>query len=212
MKFCKAYLRLYGITPDYGIHDRERLLWQVEASLKGGITMLQLRDKTSGDRELTETALALRDLCRAYDVPFIMNDRVDIARIVDADGVHVGQEDMELSRARKLLGPDKIIGVTAKTVEQALAAQAGGADYLGSGAMFPSGSKKEAKAMSRETLRSICASVQIPVTAIGGITVENASQLSGCGIEGIAVIQGIYGQPDIQDACRKLRSITEKIC
>ena len=153
----------------------------------------------------------LQALCRDYHVPFIVNDNVDIALAMDADGVHVGQSDMEALDVRRKLGPDKIIGVSAQTVEQALLAEKHGADYLGVGAVFPTGSKDDADDVSYDTLKAICRAVSIPVVAIGGISLGNVSQLSGSGICGIAVISAIYGAADIRRASLDLKAATEEM-
>ena len=141
----------------------------------------------------------------------MINDNVEIAAAVNADGVHVGQSDMEALDVRRKLGPDKIIGVSAQTVEQALKAQEHGADYLGVGAVFPTGSKADAVEVSRETVKAICEAVDIPVIAIGGITKENVKELAGCGICGIAVISAVFAQEDIESAARELRARTEEM-
>ena len=153
-------------------------------------------------------AKEIQKLCKKYQVPFVINDNVDIALAIDADGVHVGQSDMEALDVRKRLGPDKIIGVSAQNVQQALLAQKHGADYLGVGAVFPTGSKDDAEDVSFETLKAICQAVDIPVIAIGGITKENVSELKGSGICGIAVISAIFAQKDIKAATKELKKRT----
>ena len=175
------------------------------------MTFLQLREKNLDDKHFLEEAVELQELCKQYKVPFIVNDNVDIALKMNADGVHVGQSDMQAADVRAKLGPDKIIGVSAQTVEQAVLAQQRGADYLGVGAVFPTGSKADADDVSFETLKAICEAVTIPVVAIGGITQENLEQLKGSGICGIAVISAIYAQSDIKEASRKLKETTKKI-
>ena len=159
----------------------------------------------------SKEAKDLQMLCREYNVPFIINDNVDIALAMDADGVHVGQSDMEAGDVRAKLGPDKIIGVSAQTVEQAILAEKHGADYLGVGAVFPTGSKDDATEVPHETLKAICEAVSIPVIAIGGITQENVSTLAGSGICGIAVISAIYAQPDIRKAAQDLKTATTEM-
>ena len=158
-----------------------------------------------------EEALELKKLCAAYHVPFVINDNVEIAAKMDADGVHVGQSDMEAGDVRAKLGPDKIIGVSAQTVEQAILAEQRGADYLGVGAVFPTGSKDDADDVSYETLKAICGAVSIPVVAIGGITQENVAKLAGSGICGVAVISAIYAAKNIQQASADLKAATEKM-
>ena len=169
---------------------------------------VQLREKKLDEAHFLEEAKELQQLCRSYHVPFVINDNVDIALAMDADGVHVGQSDMEALDVRAKLGPDKIIGVSAQTVEQAILAERHGADYLGVGAVFPTGSKDDAQEVSYDTLKAICDAVSIPVIAIGGITKENVGKLSGSGICGIAVISAIYAQKDIQTAAADLKTAT----
>ena len=154
---------------------------------------------------------ALKALCRQYGVPFVLDDNVALAVATDADGVHVGQSDMAAGKVRALIGPDKILGVSAQTVEDALLAEREGADYLGVGAVFPTGTKADANAVSYDTLREICAAVSIPVIAIGGITRDNVTELSGSGICGIAVISAIYGAADIRRASLDLKAATEEM-
>lgn len=210
MKLQKEQLKLYAITDRswLGSHSLEE---QVELALQGGITMLQLREKNMPEEELYEEALKIKELCAKYKVPFIINDNVELAKKVDADGVHIGQNDMELQKARELLGPDKIIGVTAKTIEQAKKAWEAGADYLGSGAVFGSSTKKDAKAMDHQLLQQICESVEIPVVAIGGIDATNVLELAGRKMAGVAVVSGIFAQSDILESTKKLLAITNNI-
>lgn len=203
MKLQKQDMLLYAITDRRWLNG-ETLCEQVEKALKGGITILQLREKELNEKQFMQEAVSIQKLCRDYHVPLIINDNTDIALAIDADGVHVGQSDMEAGAVRKKLGPDKIIGVSAKTVEQALIAQENGADYLGVGAVFPTGSKADAKTISHQTLKDICKAVSIPVVAIGGITKDNLSWLSDTGISGIAVISAIFAQKDIQGAAKDL--------
>lgn len=196
-------LRLYGVTDRTWLGEKT-LAQQVEASLRGGVTMIQLREKTLGREALAAEAKEIQALCRKHQVPFLLNDDVDLALELGADGVHVGQKDMEAGAARAKLGPDKILGVSAKTVEQALAAQAAGADYLGVGAVFPTGTKGDATPVSREMVAAITAAVDIPVVAIGGVTQENAKTLAGLGLAGVAVVSALYAQPDPCQAARRL--------
>ena len=172
---------------------------------------MQLREKDLDEEHFLEEAKELQALCRRYGVPFIVNDNVDVALAMGADGIHVGQSDMEAGDVRKLLGPDRILGVSAQTVEQALLAQKRGADYLGVGAVFPTGSKDDADDVSYDTLRAICEAVSIPVVAIGGISQSNVMQLRGSGICGIAVISAIFAQKDIKAATKKLKEITKEM-
>lgn len=200
-------LQLYAITDSHWLNGRT-LYSVVKESLEGGITFLQLREKELDEEHFLEEARELQKLCREYQVPFVINDNVDIAAAINADGVHVGQSDMEAGDVRAKLGPDKIIGVTAKTVEQAVLAQERGADYLGVGAVFHTDSKADAKEISFDTLKDICKAVSIPVIAIGGITEENVRELAGSGICGIAVISAIYAQRDIKKAAENLKNET----
>lgn len=203
-------LLLYAVT-DRSWLNGETLYSQVEKALKGGATFIQLREKKLDEEHFLKEAEELKELCRKYQVPFVINDNVEIALAMDADGVHVGQSDMEAGDVRAKLGPDKIIGVSAQTVEQALLAQERGADYLGVGAVFATTSKDDAAEVSHETVKAICEAVDIPVIAIGGISKENVMQLSGNGLSGIAVISAIFAQPDIETAARELKERTEKM-
>lgn len=203
-------LLLYAVTDRHWLGDRT-LYDVVRESLDGGVTFLQLREKDLDDETFFREAVRLRDMAREYGVPFVINDNVDIAVRMDADGVHVGQSDMEAGDVRALIGPDKILGVSAQTVEQAVLAEKRGADYLGVGAVFPTGSKDDADDVSFETLKAICEAVSIPVVAIGGITAENTPELAGSGICGIAVISAIYGQKDIYNATASLKKITREM-
>ena len=208
MKFDKASLLLYAVTDRYWLGPGETLDQAVEKALKGGTTFVQLREKELDEETFLEEARQLKELCRQYNVPFVINDNVDIALAMDADGVHVGQSDMEAGDVRAKLGPDKIIGVSVQTVEQALLAQERGADYLGVGAVFATGSKDDADDVSHETLQAICEAVDIPAVAIGGISKDNVGQLAGRGLAGIAVISAIFGQPDIEAAAADLKQRT----
>ncbi|MDD7404151.1 MAG: thiamine phosphate synthase [Butyribacter sp.] len=203
-------MRLYAIT-DRSWLNGETLYCQVEKALKGGATFVQFREKHLAKEQFIEQAKELKGLCASYQVPFIINDSVETALALDADGVHVGQNDMEAGDVREKLGPDKIVGVSARTVEQALLAQERGADYLGVGAVFQTSSKEDAKNIPMETLRDICNAVDIPVVAIGGITAQNMMSLAGSGIDGIAVISAIFAQSDITKATKELRKKVEEI-
>ena len=210
MKCDKNDLLLYAVTDRHWL-DKRSLKEVVKESLDGGVTFVQLREKTLEDDKFLEEAKELKQLCKEYDVPFVINDNVDIAIAMDADGVHVGQSDMEAGNVREKLGPDKIIGVSAQTVEQAVLAEQRGADYLGVGAVFPTGSKDDAVEVSHETLKAICEAVSIPVIAIGGISVNNVSELAGSGIVGIAVISAIYAAKDIKKAAEDLKAETARV-
>ena len=210
MKFSESMLRLYAVT-DRSWTGRQTLLEQVESALKGGATCVQLREKELDFDSFLAEAVELKTLCSRYGVPLIINDNVEIALRCGADGVHVGQEDMEAGGVRAKVGPDMILGVTAKTVEQALAAQRAGADYLGSGAVFGSATKTNARPMSKETLREICDAVTIPVVAIGGINLQNIRELENTGIHGVAVVSGIFAAEDIERESQALLEESRKI-
>lgn len=210
MGLNKSDLLLYAVT-DRSWLGGHTLYQDVEAAIKGGATFIQLREKKLDEEHFLEEAKEIKELCKRYRVPFVINDNVDIALAMDADGVHVGQSDMEAGMVREKLGPDKIIGVSAQTVEQAILAEQKGADYLGVGAVFPTGSKDDAVEVSHDTLKAICEAVHIPVIAIGGISTGNVMELSGSGICGIAVISAIFAKPDIEAAAKELKEQTEKM-
>lgn len=210
MKCDKKDLLLYAVTDRHWLEGRT-LYEVVKESLEGGATFIQLREKNLDEESFLQEAKEIQKLCKEYSVPFVINDNVDIAKEIDADGVHVGQSDMEAGDVRAKLGPDKIVGVSAGTVEEAVLAEKRGADYLGVGAVFPTGSKDDAIEVSHDTLKAICEAVSIPVIAIGGITQENVSELAGNGICGIAVISAIYGQKDIKKATENLKEATIKM-
>lgn len=210
MNFDKNSLLLYAVTDRFWLGD-ETLYSQVEKALQGGATFIQLREKELDDYNFFEEAVRIKKLCEDYKVPFIINDNVGIAIKTDADGVHVGQSDMEAGDVRKLIGDNKILGVSAQTVEQALMAEKRGADYIGVGAVFPTSSKSDAVEVSYEELKAICNAVNIPVVAIGGISKDNVMKLAGSGIYGIAVISALFAQPDIKTAAITLKEMTEKM-
>ncbi len=203
MKFDKKKLLLYAVTDRSWLGD-ESLVCQVEKAIKGGAVFVQLREKKLDREHFLQEAKEVGELCKKYKVPFVVNDDVEIALASGADGVHVGQSDMEAGDVRRKLGAEKIIGVSVQTVEQAVLAQERGADYLGAGAVFPTDSKMDACEVSHETLRQICEAVDIPVIAIGGINKDNVKELSGSGICGIAVISAIFAKEDIERAAREL--------
>lgn len=207
MKCDKKDLLLYAVTDRSWLNGRT-LYQQVEETLKGGATFIQLREKELDQEHFLEEAKEIQKLCKMYHVPFVINDNVEIAVSIDADGVHVGQSDMEAGDVRKKLGPDKIIGVSAQTVEQAVLAEKRGADYLGVGAVFPTSSKSDACEVEHDMLRAICEAVNIPVIAIGGISTENVKKLSGKGLCGIAVISAIFAKSDIEAATKELKELT----
>ena len=209
MKCDKKDLLLYAVT-DRSWLGEQTLCEQIEEALKGGATFVQLREKELDDDTFLAEAIEIQELCKRYSVPFVINDNVEIARKINADGVHVGQSDMEAGNVRALLGEDKILGVSAQTVEQAILAEARGADYLGVGAVFHTGSKADADDVSYATLKAICEAVSIPVVAIGGIGKHNVMKLSGSGICGIAVISAIFAAEDITSATAELKDLTER--
>nr|WP_302598958.1 thiamine phosphate synthase [uncultured Cellulosilyticum sp.] len=206
----QAAMCLYAVT-DRSWLNGKALEEQVEAALKGGITCLQLREKDLDEEAFIEEAKKIKKLTDAYKVPFIINDNVNVALAVDADGVHVGQKDMAAQDVRTKLGPDKILGVSAQTVEQAISAQEAGADYIGVGAMFTTSTKKDANATSRETLKEIRKNVHIPIVAIGGINKENLMELAGYGADGIAVVSAIFAQENIEEATRVLKELSKEM-
>lgn len=203
MNITPEQLKLYAVT-DRTWATNETLYEQVEKAILGGVTLVQLREKSLKEAEFAEEAHRMLALCHGYNIPLIINDNVELAKAIDADGVHIGQSDMEPARARAILGPDKIIGVTAKTVEQARAAEASGADYLGSGAVFGSSTKTDAKPMELSKLQEICESVQIPVVAIGGIDRDNILSLKGRKMAGVAVVSGLFASTGIEEVARDL--------
>ncbi len=209
MKCAKEDLLLYAVT-DRSWLGKHTLYEQVEEALLGGATFIQLREKQLDDDTFLAEALEIKELCRRYNVPFVINDNVEIALKSGADGVHVGQHDMETGNVRAILGEDKIIGVSAQTVEQAVLAERQGADYLGVGAVFHTGSKADADDVSHETLKKICEAVSIPVIAIGGIGIHNVTELKGSGICGVAVISAIFAAKDIRTATAELKKLTAR--
>lgn len=208
MKLNSKDLLLYAVTDRYWLKENESLIDVTEKAIKGGATFIQLREKDLPKDKILEEAYALRKLSSKYSIPFVLDDDVDIAKKVNADGVHVGQSDMAAKYAREILGDSAIIGVSAQTVEQAIKAEKDGADYLGVGAVFPTSSKDDAEDVDHETLKKICESVSIPVIAIGGINKENIEKLSNTGICGIAVISAIFAEKDIEKATLNLRDKT----
>ena len=209
MKLNKSVL-LYAITDRHWLNGKT-LYSQVELALKGGATMIQIREKDLDENAFLKEAEQIQSLCAKYCVPFIVNDNVELAVKIGADGVHVGQSDMAAKDVRALIGKDKILGVSAQTVEQALEAQKCGADYLGTGAVFPTGSKDDAQVLGVQTLKEICSAVNIPVVAIGGISKDNILELKKSGIAGVSVISAIFAQNDIVAATAELKSLAEQI-
>lgn len=208
---CTAeMLRLYAVT-DRAWVGKLTLPQQVEAALKGGATCVQLREKNLADSSILAEAREISALCKQYRVPFILNDNVALAAQCGADGVHLGQEDMDPAEARRILGPDAIIGVSAHNVAEAKAAVAAGADYLGCGAMFATTTKTNVTALPKETLQAICAAVGVPVVAIGGISKQNLLSLAHCGEAGVALVSAIFAAEDIEEECRELRKLAEML-
>ena len=211
MKIEAKQLRLYAVTDRAWAADEDALMDQIAAAIDGGAGIVQLREKHLDHDAFLQEARRFVALCREKGVISIINDAVDIAAAAGADGVHVGQSDLAAGRAREVLGPDKLIGVSAHSVEEALAAQAAGADYLGVGAAFVTGTKTDAAPISRETIRAITAAVDIPVVAIGGISRENITELAGCGLDGVAVVSALFAQKDVEAAARELHALSESI-
>ncbi len=203
-------LILYAVT-DRGFDTEKTVAEQVELAIKGGVTLVQLREKNLGEEAFIAEALEVKKVCQNHGVPLLINDNVAVAKAVDADGVHLGQGDMSPVDAREILGKDKIIGVTAKTVEQARKAEAEEADYLGSGAVFGTSTKLDAKSMELDLFQTICESVSIPVVAIGGIDATNVEKLAGRKMAGVAVVSGIFANDDIEGAARVLRGMVEEL-
>ena len=210
MNDLRKMMKLYAVT-DRAWTGKQTLFEQAEAAMRGGITCLQLREKNMDKDEFLKEALEMKDLCRSYNVPLIINDDPYIAVKSGADGVHIGQKDMSLKEAREITGNGMIIGVTAALPELAVKAEKEGADYIGSGAVFGSSTKADAKPLSHDVLREITASVNIPVVAIGGITRDNMSRLAGTGIAGAALVSAIFSADDIEAECRYLMKISEQI-
>lgn len=201
---------LYAVT-DRAWVGTQSLYEQVESALKGGVTCVQLREKDLNEEDFLAEAIEIRALCRQYNVPFFINDNVEIAIKCKADGIHVGQDDMAASSVRQKVGDDMMIGVSVHSVSEALEAVKNGADCLGVGAVFPSSTKTDASLVSKDVLCDICDAVDIPVVAIGGISKSNLSELSGTGVDGVALVSAIFAAKDIESECRLLRSLSEKM-
>lgn len=195
-------LRLYLVTDSEILKDRD-FYGEIENALRGGVTTVQLREKNCDGKEFLEKAIKLRELTREYGALFIINDRIDIALLCDADGVHVGQSDIPAIEARKILGNNRIIGVSARNIEEAKEAALQGADYLGVGAIFPTKTKSDAKTITMEQLKAIKESVNLPIVAIGGLTLGRVRLLKQYGIDGYAVISAILEKDDIYEECIK---------
>ena len=210
MRCDKGTMLLYAVT-DRAWVGRQSLYEQVESALKGGVTCVQLREKTLSGSEFLAEAVMIRELCRAYQIPFIINDNVEIAIQCEADGVHVGQEDGLAADVRRRIGEKMIMGLSAHTAEEAAKAVEDGADYLGVGAVFSTSTKRDASALSRQTMEAIRKSVTVPIVAIGGINKENICRLSGSGADGVALVSAIFSAGDIEAECRELRRLSEKM-
>ena len=210
MNCDKKNMLLYAVT-DRAWIGKQSLYEQVEAALKGGATCVQLREKDLNENDFLAEALEISALCRQYSVPFFINDNVEIALKCKADGIHVGQEDMSTAQVRQKVGSDMMIGVSVHSVEEALEAVKNGADCLGVGAMFSTSTKTDASVLSKEVLQKICTAVDVPVVAIGGISKSNISELSGTGVDGVALVSAIFSAEDIENECRLLRCLSEKM-
>ncbi len=204
-------MKLYAVTDRSWLKNGESLFDQVERALKGGATFIQLREKNMSHEDFLAEALSIKRLTDSYGVPFVINDDVEIAALCDADGVHVGQDDMTVAEVRSRLGDGKLIGVSAHSVEEALEAERAGADYIGVGAVFGTSTKNDAKPLSFEVLKNICDSVSIPVVAIGGITKDNIHKLKGSGVDGVAVVSAIFAADDIETETHRLAEEVSKM-
>lgn len=211
MKFSKEEIKssmlLYAVTDRMWLKEGESLTKVCKEVLENGATFLQIREKDLDEETFEEEAKALKELCEKYHVPFVVNDNVDIALDIDADGVHVGQSDIKGRDIRSILGPDKILGISAGTVEEAVAAEKAGADYIGVGAVFGTSTKKDARNLSVEKLREISKAVTIPVVAIGGINKSNLMDLSGSAVDGVAVVSAIFAAEDVGKATAELLTL-----
>ena len=215
MKFTKDEIRkamlLYAVTDQMWLKEGETLTDVVESVLQNGATFLQIREKDLAEDAFEAEAERLKTLCAQHRVPFVVNDSVEIALQCDADGVHVGQSDIKGRDIRAIIGPDKILGISAGTVKEAVAAEKAGADYIGVGAVFPTGTKKNATPMTMELLKEIVSSVSIPVVAIGGISAENILQLCGSGVDGVAVVSAIFAAEDPGKATADLLKLAKEM-
>ena len=201
---------LYFITDSTG-YDEPEFLRRVEEALSGGVTIMQLREKNKTTREYIKLAEAVHEIARRYGVPLIIDDRLDVAMAVSAEGVHLGQSDMPVKTARELVGSSMIIGATTKTVEQALEAERSGADYLGVGAIYPTTTKVKTVLTSADTLREICRAVSIPVNAIGGLNKDNCHVLENTGISGICAVSAIMKSSDPKAAAAELKAVSDRL-
>lgn len=210
MKCTEEMMRLYAVT-DRAWIGKQSLAEQVESALRGGVTCVQLREKELDEERFLREAEEIFTLCKRYRVPFFINDNVALALRCHADGVHVGQDDMDVAAVRRLVGQEMMIGVSVHTVEEARTAAEGGADYLGVGAMFATSTKTDASLVTKETLRAICDAVSIPVVAIGGINKSNLLELAGTGVDGVALVSAIFSAADIATECRLLYGLSQEM-
>lgn len=210
LKVDKNSMKLYAVTDRTWLGENS-LDDQVEKAIRAGATFIQLREKHLPYDEFVKAAYEIRAVTDKYKIPFVINDNAEVAIEVDADGIHVGQKDMEAENVRKLIGENKILGVSVHTVEQAVSAEKMGADYIGVGAVFTTATKEDANNISLETVKKICNSVTIPVVAIGGINKNNIMDLAGSGVDGVAVISAIFAQPDIEMAVGELIELSNKM-
>lgn len=210
MNLKRESFRLYAVT-DHSWSNKENFESHIEQALKSGVTFLQLREKNISDDEYIEIASRIKKLTDKYNVPFVINDNINVALAVNADGVHLGQNDTDVKTARKILGSDRIIGASARTIQQAVNAVENGADYLGTGAVFGTSTKKDAKNITIEQLSQVCHAVNVPVVAIGGVNEKNIPLLKNSGISGVAVVSAIFAQQDIAAAAENLRSLIDNI-
>lgn len=215
MKFTRDKIRkamlLYAVTDRMWLKEGETLVGVVEAVLQNGATFLQIREKDLAPDDFAAEAKRLKTVCMQYGVPFVVNDSVEIALQCNADGVHVGQSDIKGRKIRAMIGPDKILGISAGTVEEAVEAERAGADYIGVGAIFGSSTKKNARSMTMERLKEIVSAVSVPVVAIGGICAENIAQLAGTGVDGAAVVSAIFSAEDPGKATANLLNLAKQV-
>ena len=211
MNITAKQMLLYAVSDRAWSNSDEEFLSQVEQAINSGVTVFQLREKNTDYEHFKDIALKIKPICKAHGVPLIINDNVKLAKEIDADGVHLGQNDLDIKAAREYLGVDKIIGVSAHNVKEAQAAESGGADYLGSGAAFVTSTKTDAGAIDHKVLSDVAHSVRIPVVAIGGITGGNISRLEGLGLDGVAVVSAIFAAKDIPSAVNELKAKAERV-
>lgn len=211
MNITAKQMLLYAVSDRAWSGSDEGFLSQVKQAIDSGVTVFQLREKNTDYEHFKDIALKIKPICKAHGVPLIINDNVKLAKEIDADGVHLGQNDLDIKATREYLGADKIIGVSAHNVKEAQAAESGGADYLGSGAAFVTSTKTDAGAIDHKVLSDVAHSVRIPVVAIGGITGGNISRLEGLGLDGVAVVSAIFAAKDIPSAVNELKAKAERV-